>query len=257
MVKLLIAGKNGYSVPCIHTLNGMEKKAVLIMHGFGSSKESPTAQMLAESFPKQGIGTFAFDFPAHGESPVDGDCLTLANCLADMRAAEQEIRRIAPGTEIGYFGSSFGAYMTLLYLAFGRAGGKKAFLRSSAVEMPKILKERAAKESALLERQGYLMADEDYVRPLKLIREFFDELDTNDVFEKYEAGSPERADLYMVHGSLDETASFEAAKVFANLAGAEFINFPGGDHRLSLPGMPEKVTELAAEFFGADSKVCV
>lgn len=249
MIGTTIKGTNGYEIPCTHTLTGAEKKAVLIMHGFGSSKESPTAQMLAEHFPKQGIGTLALDFPAHGESTVDGAYLTLANCLADMKAAEEEIRRLAPKAEIGYFGSSFGAYMTLLYLASGQAGGKKAFLRSSAVEMPEILRQRAAGERGLLEKQGYLMADEDYLRPLKLVREFFDELAANDVFEIYTAGRPENVRLHMVHGTADETASFEAAARFAQLSGAEFTSLEGGDHRLSLPGMPEKVTELAAGFF--------
>lgn len=244
-----IKGTNGYEIPCIHTLTGAEKKAVLIIHGFGSSKESPTAQMLAERFPQKGIGTLAMDLPAHGESPVDGERLTLANCLADMKAAEQELKRLAPEADIFYFGSSFGAYLTLLYLASGKAGGRKAFLRSSAVEMPKILRKRASENRELLEKQGCLTVDENYVRPLKLMRGFFDELDANDVFERYKAGGADSAELYMVHGSLDETASFEAAKDFAGLAGAQFTVLEGGDHRLSLPGMPEQVTELAAGFF--------
>ncbi|MCI8645710.1 MAG: alpha/beta hydrolase [Firmicutes bacterium] len=249
MTETTIKGTNGYEIPCVYTLTGAEKKAVLVIHGFGSSKESPTAQMLTEHFPKQGIGTLALDLPAHGESPVGGECLTLANCLADMKAAEQEIKRLAPEAELLYFGSSFGAYLTLLLLASGKAGGKKAFLRSSAVEMPKILRERAFEHRGLLEKQGYLMADEDYVRPLKLMGEFFDELEANDVFETYKAGCAEGTELYMVHGSLDETASFEAAKAFAGLAGARFTALEGGDHRLSLAGMPERVTELAAGFF--------
>lgn len=252
MVKTTVTGTKGYDIPCLHTLTGGEKRAVLIMHGFGSSKESPTARMLAEDFPQAGIGTLAFDFPAHGESPADGERLTLTNCLADMKAAEEEIRRLAPEAEIGYFGSSFGAYMTLLYLASGKAGGRRAFLRSSAVEMPKILREWASEERELLEQQGYLMADEDYVRPLKLMREFFDELDANDLFEIYEAGSRKGAELCMIHGRADETASFEAAARFARLSGAAFTAVEGGDHRLSLPGMPEQVSRLAMRFFLGD-----
>ena len=250
MNRSIIKSRAGYEICCRHTLTGTEDKVVLIMHGFGSSKESFTAEMLAQYLPQKGIGTFAFDFPAHGESPVSGDQLTLTNCLADMEAAEEEIKRFAPGARIGYFGSSFGAYMTLLYLASaaeqGREYGNKAFLRSAAVEMPQLLANRTKEGAALLECQGYLMADEDYVRPLKLTREFFDELDANDVFEAYQTGT---AELYMVHGSADDVASPEAAARFAEQAGAQLTVIDGGDHQLSLPGMPEQVIALAERFF--------
>lgn len=254
----MIKSRAGYEIPCLHTITGTEKKAVLIMHGFGSSKESFTAQMLAEHFPKAGIGTFAFDFPAHGESPAAGEQLTLTNCLADMERAESELRRLAPEAEIGYFGSSFGAYMTLLYLASaadeGRAFGKKAFLRSAAVEMPLLLANKTPEGAKLLAEQGYLMADEDYLRPLKLTQEFFDELDANDVFQRYRAGT---AELAMVHGTGDDTASPEAARRFAAQAEAQITMIRGGDHQLSLPGMPQQVVELAASFFGeAEESAC-
>lgn len=242
-----LTAKEGRLIPCAHTLTGKEKQVILIFHGFGSSKESPTVKMLEEHLPQKGMGTFAIDFPAHGESPADGASLTLENCLSDMSAAEQEVKRLAPGAEIGYFGSSFGAYMTLLYLAAGKGTGKRAFLRSAAVEMPDILRSRAGEAGKqLLEQQGYLMADEGYVRPLKLVQELFDELDENNVFDKYKKGI---ARLRMVHGTKDEEASFEAAERFARMAGAEFTAVEGGDHQLSRPGMPERVLELAQGFF--------
>lgn len=250
MNRSIIQSGAGYEICCGHTLTGTEDKVVLIMHGFGSSKKSFTAEMLAERLPAAGIGTFAFDFPAHGESPAAGEQLTLANCLADMEAAEEEIKRLAPGAEIGYFGSSFGAYMTLLYLASAaernRKTGKKAFLRSAAVEMPKLLPNKTPEGATSLAERGYLIADEDYQRPLKLTRRFFHELDANDVFQKYKAWT---ARLAMVHGGADEVASPEAAARFAEFAGAELTMIPGGDHSLSLPGMPERVLALALSFF--------
>lgn len=246
MKKEWIPGKNGYTIPGIHTLTGKEAKIAVIAHGFGSSKESPTAAMLGEQFPAWGIGTIAFDFPAHGESPVGGEMLTVENCLADLQAAEETARRLCPHAEIGYFGSSFGAYITLLYLASGKAAGRKAFLRSAAVEIPELLPELTADFAGDLERQGWFLFDAGYVRPLRLTRTLFNELAENDVFEKYQPGS---AELFMVHGSGDETASPQAARRFAEFSGAELAMLSGGDHRLSLPGMPEKVLQLAREFF--------
>lgn len=242
-----LAGKAGRLIPCAHTLTGNEKQVILIFHGFGSSKESPTVRMLEEHLPQKSMGTFAIDFPAHGESPADGASLTLENCLSDMKSAEQEAKCLAPDAKIGYFGSSFGAYMTLLYLASGAGSGKRAFLRSAAVEMPEILRSRSGEAGErLLQQQGYIIADEGYVRPLKLVQEFFGELDKNNVFDKYKKGT---ARLCMIHGTQDEEASFEAAKRFAHMAGAEFTEVEGGNHQLSHPGMPEQVLELAQRFF--------
>ncbi len=243
---MVITGEHGYDITCTHTVTGKEEKAVLIMHGLCGSKDGSTASMLAEQLPKKGIATFAFDFPGHGESPVDGDCFTLRNCLADMGSAERALKNLASKAEIGYFGSSFGAYMTLLYFASGQVMGKKAFLRSAAVEMPRLLANRTAEGRKLLEQQGYLMEEQYGARPLKLTRKLFDELDAKDVFETYK---PEMASLHMVHGTKDEVASFEAAQRFARMAGAQFTPIEGGDHQLSLPGMPEQVAALAAAFF--------
>lgn len=246
MENIMIPGKNGYEIPCVHTAAGREEQAILIMHGFGSSKDGFTATMLTEQLPKKGIATLALDFPAHGKSPVDGEAFTIENCLADMEAAEDALRRLAPKGEIGYFGSSFGAYMTLLYLASGKAAGKRAFLRSAAVEMPKLLANKTAAGKKLLEQHGFIMEEEEGMRPLKLTPRLFDGLDANDVFEQY---LPGLAELHMVHGTEDEVASFEAARRFAEMKGAELTAIEGGDHQLSFPGMPEQVLSLAEAFF--------
>lgn len=241
-----ISGKKGYEIPCIRSLSGVEKKAVIVSHGFGSSKESPTASMLLEHLPEAGIGVFAFDFPAHGESPVDGEHLTVSDCLQSLFAAETELQAAVPEAEICYFGSSFGAYITLLYLSSGKGKGRKAFLRSAAVEMPLLLRQMTVSKHDILEKQGWFTFDCDYVRPLKLTQTFFDELERCDVFETYQKNM---AELMMVHGSRDETASPQAARRFAEKAGAELVMLSGGDHRLSLEGMPETVLELARTFF--------
>ena len=47
MTQELLSGLNGYNIPCRHTIQGGESMVCLITHGFGSSKDSPTAQLLA------------------------------------------------------------------------------------------------------------------------------------------------------------------------------------------------------------------
>ncbi len=241
-----IQGKNGYNIPVRHTLTGTERTVVLISHGFGSSKESPTVQMLAAALPPLGLGTLAFDFPAHGDSPVDGDMLSVGHCLDDLSAAEARARALCPGAEIVYFASSFGAYLNLIYLATRPHAGDKAFLRSAAVEMPLLFRQRTPEEQAPLAARGYEMLDLGYARPIKVTQAFVDDLDAHDVFRLYRAGA---ARVAMVHGDRDETAPVEAAVRFADRFGAALTIIPGGDHRLSIPGAPERVLALAAAFF--------
>ena len=49
MRKIVIPGRNNYDIACTHNITGKEKLVVIISHGFGSSKESPTAAAMAEA----------------------------------------------------------------------------------------------------------------------------------------------------------------------------------------------------------------
>ena len=97
-----------------------------------------------------------------------------------------------------------------------------------------------------LARQGFLMLDQGYVRPLKLTPAFLADLDAHDLFQLYRSGE-ER--VCMIHGDEDQTASPEAARRFAQTFGARLIQVPGGDHSLSGPGMPQLVVREALEFY--------
>lgn len=250
MTRETIPGKNGYPIPCLHNLSGKEKNVCIISHGLGSSKDSPTAGLLARGLGAYGIGVLAFDFPAHGESPVDGSMLSIDHCMDDLASAEARALELAPGAGICYFSSSFGAYVNLLYLSCRPHRGSRSFLRSAAVEMPKLLHARTPEELAQLSGRGYLMLDmEGYVRPLKLTREFLADLDAHDLFRLYRRDA---AEVAMAHGDRDDTASPEAARRFARQFGAALTVFPGGGHSLNGPGMAERVLRLAGEFFSAE-----
>lgn len=249
MTHEFIPGGQGYDVPCFYDIKGLEKIICIVVHGFGSSKESPTAKMMLRELPLLGLGALAFDFPAHGESAVDGDYLRMYNCLNDLAIAEQRARALAPEAEIVYFASSFGAYTTLIYLAAQERSGRRAFLRSAAVTMPKLIRRLTAEQAARLAADGYITASAEeygYVRSLKLTQGFFGDLDSHDVFELWRKDA---AELRMIHGELDTTVPLPDAQSFAEKFGAPITIVPGGDHRLSIPGAPEQVLKLAAEFF--------
>ncbi len=243
----IIKGRNGYDIPCVDEINGNEDLAVVISHGFGSSKKSPAAVAVAERLEKMGIGTCRFDFPAHGESPVNGDMLRIDNCLRDIAAVEEHVLKLAPKAEICYFSSSFGAYMNIIYLASGMGTGKKSFLRCAAVNMPGIMQRELTEERvAKIEKDGFLIVDLDYMRPLKITKAFLEDIGSHDVFEIYVPGT---AEIAMIHGTADKTAMPEDARRFASFAGAQLTEVEGADHIFMVPGGMETVVETAADFF--------
>lgn len=242
-----IRGLNGYDIPCVYNLSGGERRIVIISHGLGSSKESPTAKSIASALSEYSIGTFNFDFPAHGDSPVDGQMLRIPNCLNDLSAVEAHVRELCPEADIAYFSSSFGAYINLIYLATRTPAGKKSFLRCAAVDMPGLFRNSTSPEQyTLLKEQGYIMPDFEYLRPLKITREFYDDLEMHDVFKLCR---PDMAVIGMIHGDADETASVVDARRFAQQFGARLTEVKGADHRIMTPSGLKQVIETAVRFF--------
>ncbi len=242
-----ILGRNNYEIPCVNNVTGDEKIVVIISHGLGSSKESPTVLALMEKMKIYGIGTFAYDFPGHGESPADGKKFLIKNCISDLADVEDHVRMLAQNAEIAYFSSSFGAYINILYLSQRKNTGRKSFLRSAAVDMPGIFRSRETAELAdQLKKDGYFIINEDSQRPLIITKDFCDELEENNVFEKY---IPETLSIAMIHGDLDETASIEDAKKFSEKNKFQLIIVKNGYHRLMGPGQMNFVMEKAADFF--------
>ena len=239
-----------YELPIIYNISGSEKTVCLVVHGFGSSKESFMAKMLLEQLPQRGIGAIAFDHPAHGESAVDGAFLRIKNSITDLGAAEAHARTIAPEAEIVYFASSFGAYVTLIYLAGQKRSKRRAFLRSAAVSMPRFIERRLTQEQKeSLESAGELILDKEkygYIRDLKVTSGFFDDLEKHDVFSLWSEG---QAKLHMVHGDADVTIPLSDAREFAEKFNVPLTVIPDGDHQLSIPGAPEQVLSLATDFF--------
>lgn len=247
MKKETIHGRSGYDIPCINNLVDNPKMVVIISHGFGSSKESPTAKAVVAALSEHKIGTCSFDFPAHGDSSVDGEKLRIDNCLNDLASVEDHVSKLQPNAEIGYFSSSFGAYINLIYLATCPHLGKKSFLRCAAVDMPGLFKKMILPEQyAQLETQGYTVMNDDYIRPLKIMKSFYDDLEGHDIFKLF---CPNRTKLAMIHGDADETAPIEDARRFAKQFNINLTEVKGGDHRFTIPGGMDQVINAAILFF--------
>lgn len=245
-----ILSRFGYEIPSSTQMDG-EEKTLIICHGFGSSKDSPMVQALRAELPKRKIGTISFDFPAHGESPVDGSLLRIPHCLENLSAVEAHVRSLAPKSQLFYFGSSFGAYILLLYLASYPHKGTKSFLRSAAVNMYGILKDwfrSGDLQWTNAPSEQICRMDSFYGREFFITSSFMKDLESNDLFRLYpkDVGS-----LFMIHGSKDSTASPQDAARFAALSGAKLQLIKDAEHRLMEAGEMEIVLQTLSRFLDA------
>ena len=222
MEKVLLQKQNGHAVPCIAEIPDDLKKLVIVIHGYDSSKESQNAVNLMREMPGKGFGVFAYDQPHHGEEEAAAEELTVENCLDSLVYVEDYLAERFPGMEICYFGSSFGAYITCIYLATRPHRGCKAFLRCAAVNFPELAEEEGAED-----------------------------VDLPDLFALYDRAKPEDVQMAFAHGESDSTVKVEAAIAFTERFGYPLTIFPGEEHTISDdPEDPIKVAALAIELFG-------
>jgi pimeloyl-ACP methyl ester carboxylesterase len=90
---------------------------VISCHGFLSSKNSRTNNLLASGLQKAGIACLRFDFTGHGDSEGDVGAITVSRGVDDLKSAISSILNVASIDldRIGLFGSSFGGNVALWY----------------------------------------------------------------------------------------------------------------------------------------------
>lgn len=255
MRKYTIEKPNHHQIACVEEIPHDARGIAIAVHGFTSSKESPTVQLLLKKLPAAGIGVAGIDLPSHGTEASYEEELRLCACLDSLALVEEDLVKRYPDADIYYFGSSFGAYVTALYISTRPHKGRKAFFRSAAVNMPSLfLKDSLTEEDEELMKElkekGYFMQGFSLGRPVKITQGFMDDLAGNDLFEKFDPGrfGPHR--IAMAHGSMDPVIDPVRAGQFAAKFGIEETVFEGEGHSLcNDPSTPEKVADLAIALY--------
>lgn len=247
MLKKMIPGKNGYDIPCLMNIEEGNKRVVVVCHGFGGSKDSKTVGVF-ESLPVEyGLGVICFDFPAHGESRASIDKFSVANCVADLSAVVSYVREFSQNAEIVFFSTSFGAFITILYLAERKQPRAKAFLRSAAFRMPQIVKFKFLPEEALPDSEGMVELRVPVAGTVKVPLAFIKELQDYDL---YSLCSKATADFFMIHGADDDISPLNDAREFAVLTGAKLKTVTGANH-FEYPGGISPAVKEAVNFYRA------
>jgi len=206
------------------------EKIVIAVHGFASDKESGMIRFLTCELEKQNIGVVAFDLSGHGTNPKP---LTIANCLQDIEEAVQAVRE-QTNAPISFFSSSFGGYLTALYLNQAKEKFEHIIFRAPAITMRDalrgILKENFEKE---IEFKG-----------VALTNEFYRELHEIDLL----AIAPSiKQEINIIYGTEDMVVSNDDIIEFATRQGSTLHAIEGADHRFKRDGDLAEILDVVMQ----------
>lgn len=210
------------------------------VHGFAGDKESSMLETLA--FACRDTALICFDFPAHGDSPVGEECLTVENCQQDLLTVIDYATKQYPRAKKSIFATSFGGYITLLSADWLQ--GFSLVLRAPAVTMPKLLTETVLKISPEQFREAGTVRC-GFERPIDLPCAFYEELlRRGDVCQKQIAPP-----TLVIHGDCDDIVPLEDIQAFmAAQPNARLQIIPGADHRFKNSGETEAIIGYTKDF---------
>ena len=208
------SSKENYNIFCDLYLpdNKNIKKVIIACHGFGGDKRSSAIIALAKSLTNFDIGVVAFDFPGHGISKADGYYYTVENCISDIDDVEQYIKNSFKNIEVGFFATSFGAYVTLLKINKSNNIYDSVVLRCPAIDMRKVFENNILKMpiNEFLENGKCTLGFE---RKIIITKEYYDSLVKNDIFKIYNKNNK----ILIIHGTEDITAPINDSIKFQNM----------------------------------------
>ncbi len=217
---------------------------IIGVHGFAGDKNSSMLEKLAAEVCEKKAALICFDFPAHGDSPVGENMLTVENCKQDFLAVADYIMQNYPQARKTVFATSFGGYISLLCAE--KLVNTSFVLRAPAITMPKVLLENVLQLSAAdFQRVGSVVCG--FERPITLPYAFYDELTRqDDLFQK-----PFPAPMLIIHGDCDDIVPLGDIMAFADAhKNVRLKVIRGADHRFKHTGELEQIVALTTGFTG-------
>ena len=257
METFTITKESGSVVSCVREIPENPRGIVIAVHGFSSSKTCATYRLLLRRLPAAGYGMIGIELPGHGTEESKQETLRIEGAIDSIEAAEHYALEHWPELPIFYFASSFGAYLTGLYITTRVHKGKRAFFRSAAVNMPTLfVKEHPGPdERKMLEKldeKGWFDTNAGLGNTVRITREMYRDLETTDLFRLF---SPKGTKVMMAHGAKDTVIDPEAAIRFVEIFDIPLVVFENEGHSLGeSPETPERVADLAISFFNKEAE---
>ena len=220
-------------------------RVLIAVHGFGGDMRSSVIGAIAEEMGFYDTFTIAFDFPAHGESPMTARELTLDTCQHSLlEVVDFAKARWPQAREYCLLASSFGAYIALLAIdgLRERLGRFKVVLRCPAVRMNKTFLKLARTDEEGLMKKGRIICG--YDRKMELGYSFFEQLQQNNAVADHDMP------MLILQGDQDELIDLEDIEFFRILNGKScLVMIPGATHRFNHEGELDMIVDLARDWY--------
>ena len=221
------------------------RRVVLGVHGIGGSAMDDIQTSLAEEMEFFSSAVYRFDFPAHGESPMDDRFLTLENCRRTLMAVAQHAKESYPEVEdLCIFATGFGAYVTLSCLEdmLDLPGKIKLVVQTPSVRMHETLLAIKKISKATLRAMGRIRFNAS--RPFDVTYAFYKELEDTLVMMTFPIP------MLILHGEQDSVIRMEDVQNFARINDqSKLVIVPGTTHRFLEEGAWDMVLDLTRDWF--------
>ena len=221
------------------------RRVVLGVHGLGGNSLDPIQTSISEEMEFFSSVVYRFDFPTHGESPLESEYFTLENCRKTLMAVAAHAKESYPEVEdLCIFATGFGAYITLVCLEdlMDLPGRIKLVLQTPSVRMHDTLLQMKGITKATLAAMGYMSFTRR--RHLDVTYQFYQELENNPVM------MPFPIPMLILHGEVDSVIRQEDIQNFARINDqSKLVIIPGASHRFEEPGAWDMVLDLTRDWF--------
>ena len=221
------------------------RRVVLGVHGLGGSANDEIQVGIAQEMELFSSATLRFDFPAHGESPMDSEGFTLANCVDALLAAAEYVRKRYPQVEdLCIFATGFGAYVTLVALQdlLEMPGRVKLVVQTPSVRMDETLLAMRG-----ISRETFWAMDRFTIpapRPFDVTYRFYEELREHIVLTTYPIP------MLILHGQDDAYIRMSDIQHFHRInEGSKLVIIPGTSHRFLEDRAWDMVLDLTRDWF--------
>ena len=224
-------------------------RAVILCHGFLSTKDSRTNLRLTQLLVAQGISTYRFDWFGMGESEGDFSRITVATCC-DQLERTISLMRERGYHELGLIGSSFGGLLAIL-VGQHHPELRAVGLKCPVPDFPEMLEHEFGSDGIEeWKRTNYIPDVSGGAAPVALDFAFYESCRADNA---YEAARNINAPVLIVHGQQDELVPFHQIRQLEDAlpGNKELVLLPEADHQFGRPEDFRQMTVRLANWMQA------
>lgn len=232
------------------TPEGPTDRAILLCHGFLSSKESSTNRALTQRLLPKNMATLRFDFFGHGESDGPFEKLTLSRCLRQTEGIVQWLKQEGY-RRIGLVGSSFGG-LVAIHTAARHPDLFSVGLKCPVSDYPPLWRARFGEAGMKQWKENGTMSFMTPEGKVRLEYSFYEDLLK---YDTYRDAAKIQSPTLIVHGEADEYVPFDQTlRLFDTLRlthdQKKLEAIPNANHEFSTPADFEKMIQKITDWIG-------